>query len=268
MNIYAFSGGSDGGGPNGVIHGLNGALYGVTIGGGNLTNPSCQLGGCGVVFEISGVGQEKVLHTFTGPPDGWSPKGSLVEDTQGNLYGITNAGGVGTCNCGTIYKIDAEGNEAILHSFSNSPDGALPTDGLMLDSQGNLYGVTWSGGAYENGTVFKLDRAGNLTILHSFSGSDGANPTSSLITDSAGNLYGFTYAGGDLSCGFEGSGCGTVFRLEPSGRLTTLHSFTGEGSDGLEPSTGHLLLDASGNLYGLTSFGGTGLYGTVFEITR
>lgn len=268
VNMYAFSGGSDGGGPNGVIAGSGGALYGVTTGGGNLTNPSCQSGGCGVVFEISGIGHEKVLHTFTGSPDGWSPRGSLVEDSQGNLYGTTDGGGAGTCNCGTIYKIDAEGNETILHSFSNSPDGALPTQGLMLDSQGNLYGATWAGGAYENGTVFKLDPTGNLTILHSFSGADGANPSSSFIRDSAGNLYGFTYGGGDLSCGFEGSGCGTVFRLDPSGRVTILHSFTAEGSDGLEPFSGHLMLDAAGNLYGVTAFGGSDANGTVFEITR
>lgn len=266
--VYAFAGGATGRGPNGVIFNRHGNLYGTTVRGGNKTTSYCRLGGCGLVFKIFKNGQEDVLHRFVGPPDGSYPRGSLVQDSQGSLYGVTNSGGAAPCNCGTIFKIDTHGNETILHSFSDSPDGSTPDEGLMLDSQGDLYGTTWNGGPFGAGTVYKLDPAGNLTVLYSFSGTDGTNPSSSLVSDAAGNLYGFTYAGGDLSCGFEGSGCGTVFRIDPNGNLTTLHAFTATATDGWGANGGHLLLDATGQIYGLTFGGGTAGYGVVYRITQ
>jgi uncharacterized repeat protein (TIGR03803 family) len=135
----------------------------------------------------------------------------------------------------------------VLFSF-NGGDGASPQAGLIMDAQGNLYGTTWAGGVGW-GTVFRLDPSGKETVLHSFTDnfSDGASPFGSVIMDAAGNLYGTTYVGG-------GHGYGTVFKLEPSGTETVLHSFT-DGADGSLPS-GNLIIDADGNLYGVADYGG------------
>ena len=146
-----------------------------------------------------------------------------------------------------------------LHSFTGD-DGAHPQADLIADPAGNLYGTTPFGGAVGQGTVFRLDSYGTVTVLYSFTGgSDGAAPVAGLIADAAGNLYGTASRGGTGTfC------CGTVFQLDSSGTLTVLHSFTG-GSDGGTPQAG-LIADAAGNLYGTTSSGGAG-YGTVFQLT-
>jgi len=106
----------------------------------------------------------------------------------------------------------------VLHSFTDSPDGASPYAGLLRDASGSLYGTTTYGGATGKGTVFKLDTAGTMTVLHSFAGgSDGENPDAALIMDASGNLYGTTLAGGNgAQCPFGvTNGCGTVFKLTP-----------------------------------------------------
>lgn len=266
--IYGFSDGKDGGDVmSGILEDSQGNLYGTTEGGGDRKPSYCQLNGCGVVFEIDKNG-EKVLHTFSGP-DGWAPASGLVRDAAGNLYGTTAGGGTAPCGCGTIFKIH-HGKETVLYSFTGSPDGEDPIGALIRDDDGNLYGTTYSGGEFGLGTVFRLDPAGQLTILHSFAGADGANPDQALARDSAGNFYGTTYAGGDSSCGFQGSGCGVVFRLDSNQNITVLHAFTGM-SDGGWPLWGSLVLDAAGNLYGLASGGGNQFQGVssgvVFEIT-
>jgi uncharacterized repeat protein (TIGR03803 family) len=134
----------------------------------------------------------------------------------------------------------------IFHTFTGA-DGVNPV-GLTRDVAGNLYGTTISGGAYDNGTIFKLDTSGAETVLYSFTGgADGAQPRSGVIRDPDGNLYGTAYWGGY----FENFG--TVFKLDTSGTLTVLHTFTDEG-DGTNPLSG-LLRDAEGNLYGTTPYG-------------
>jgi uncharacterized repeat protein (TIGR03803 family) len=155
-----------------------------------------------------------------------------------------------------VFKIDAAGNETILHAFAGGADGQDPDGGLVRDSAGNLYGTTLGGG---NGNVFKIDTAGNLTVLHSFgSPPDGGYPQGNLLLDSAGNLYGTTNIGGEYTWG-------TVFKIDPTGNETVLYSFTG-GKDGKYPTNVTLIRDAAGNLYGTTQQGGTFGRGVVFKL--
>jgi uncharacterized repeat protein (TIGR03803 family) len=231
-----------------------GNLYGVTQAGGS---PPPLDGG--TVFKLDPSGNESVLHSFTGG-DGSIPYAGLVIDTAGNLYGTTLFGG--SSGYGTVFKLDPSGTETVLHSFTNSGgDGAYPFAGLLVDKVGNLYGTTDVGGSFGYGTVFKLDRSGTETLLHSFTntGGDGAYPLAGLVMDTAGNLYGTTNDGGS-------SGYGTVFKLDSSGTETVLHSFTNSsGGDGAYPFAG-LVMDTAGNLYGTTIQGGSSNYGTVFKL--
>jgi uncharacterized repeat protein (TIGR03803 family) len=148
----------------------------------------------------------------------------------------------------------------ILHSFAGS-DGSGPLAGLAIDSKGNLYGTTSSGGAHGSGVVFRANGSGQERVLYSFGSivNDGASPESSLIFDASGNLYGTTFSGG-------ASGNGTVFRLTPKGVETVLYNFAG-GADGANPEA-RLAMDKSGNLYGTSTAGGTAGDGTVFEISK
>ena len=269
--LYTFPGGVNGELPlAGLMRDESGNLYGTTYNGGSVT---CD---CGVVFKIDSAGHESVLHSFQGTPDGANPKSALVRDSAGNLYGTTVYGGNnsnacgGQIGCGTVFKIDSAGNETVLHSFAGSGDGSYPFAGLLMDSTGNLYGTTFDGGPFNLGTVFKLDAAGNETVLYNFQGgSDGEVPVAPLIQDGAGNLYGTTQGGGILECSL---GCGTVFKLSSFGVETVLYRFTG-GDDGSVPRAG-LVIDSAGNLYGTASsagdlscsvLSGTGC-GTVFRI--
>ena len=256
--LYTFSGGADGGFPNGgVVRDPAGNIYGTVTGGGTLAN--------GLVYKIDPNAVKTELHTFSGP-DGDEPAGDLVQDAAGNLYGLTWAGGssLGSCfagaGCGVIFKIDAAGNFSVLHSFTGT-DGGSP-NALTLDSSGNIYGTAVVGGAANAGVVFRIDPQGNETVLYDFTGgTDGASPVGPLARDGAGNLYGTASNGGDLSCGF--SGCGVVFQLAPNGKLTVLHTFT--DSDGAFPGSG-LILDKSGHLYGTTQAGGAQGLGVVFKL--
>ena len=208
-----------------------------------------------------------VIHSFSGT-DGTYPESELVRDASGNLYGTTSHGGDPGCysGCGTVFKIDPFGKEAILHYFTGGTDGANPYAGLVRDTSGNLYGTTSSGGTSNDGTVFKIDAVGKESVLHSFNGADGALPSAGLVLDASGNLYGTTAEGGSSAC--DGVGCGTVFMINSSGNFTIVHYFTG-GTDGTRPLAG-LVIDSSGNLYGTTEGGGSGCYGygcgTVFKI--
>ena len=206
------------------------------------------------------------LYEFTGPSkDGEYPEAGLIRDKTGNLYGTAWAGGSGPCNdefgdigCGTVFKVDTSGNETTLYSFTGQSDGGYPFAGLVLDAAANLYGTTShfgsSGGC---GTVFKLDTSGKATVLHIFTGgtTDGCYPYGGLLRDEAGNLYGTTLEGGGTGC--YGDGCGVVFKLDTNGTETVLHSFAGYPSDGAFPDFTSLLMDKKGNLYGVTSEGGS-----------
>jgi uncharacterized repeat protein (TIGR03803 family) len=225
---------------------------------------------------LNAAGNLQVLHRFTSWPDGQTPDAPLIRDAAGNLYGTAARGGdPNTClgNCGTVFKVDAAGRFTVLYSFTGPPDGDLPNSGgLIRDANGNFYGMTVFGGdtsCYDGlgcGTVFKLDASNHETVLFRFTatGAEGNNPVGGLIRDAAGNLFGTTSNGGDPACY---SGCGAMFKLDTTGRLTVLHSFTGP-PDGKYPSTS--LVQVGSNLYGTTFSGGygLGLWGTVFKFDK
>ncbi len=205
--LHSFAGTPDGEDPfAGLLRDKAGNFYGTTQFGGTG-------GGFGTVFKLDAKGKLTLMHSFSGTPDGVNPLAGLLRDAAGNLYGTTEYGGANG-GYGTVFKLTAKGKPTLLHSFAGMPDGENPYSRLIRDAAGNFYGTTFYGGTSGYGTVFKLDTASKLTILHSFNYSpDGAHPIAGLIMDKAGNLYGTTSAGGDLSCGF--SGCGTVFKLTP-----------------------------------------------------
>jgi uncharacterized repeat protein (TIGR03803 family) len=194
------------------------------------------------------------LHSFN-YTDGAQPYASLIQATNGNLYGTTETAGANTK--GTIFKITPSGTLTTLHSFDGT-DGAYPYAGLIQAADGNFYGTTEQGGASNDGTIFKFTPGGTLTTLHSFNGTDGLYPYAGLVRGANGNFYGTTYYGG-------ANGYGTVFKITPNGTLTTLHSFNNE-MDGEYPY-GSLVQATNGKFYGTTSYGGASGYGTLFKIT-
>jgi uncharacterized repeat protein (TIGR03803 family) len=246
--LYSFPGGSSGEVPlAGVIRDAAGNLYGTTIDGG---------AGYGVVYRISPTGQETVLFTFPGVTDGLYPYDTLARDSQGNLYGTTYSGGV--AGDGAVFQVSPSGVETVLHSFAGGSDGATPYAGVALDSGGNLYGTTESGGAENSGIVYKVNAAGEESVLYSFTGGpDGGVPYAGVVLDAAGNMYGAASFGG----AFYG---GVVYKLTSTGHETVLYNFTG-GADGGSPY-GTPTLDKAGNVYGTTPSGGSSFSGVVYQV--
>jgi len=246
--LYTFTGGDDGSFPSGgLVRDASGNLYGTTSVLGVPDEP-------GVVFKVDPAGNETVLYRFTGASDGGNPTGALIRDTANNLYGVTNVGG--TAGLGVVYEFDTTGHENVLYNFQGPADGSSPQGGLIRDKAGSVYGAT--GGGVENaGVVFKLDAAGHEKLLHTFSGADGRSPYGDLVRDSQGSLYGTTYSGGAANAG-------VVYKLDSVGDLTVLYNFTG-GLDGGGPQAG-VARDPAGNLYGTTSYGGSGSVGVVYKL--
>ena len=214
---------------------------------------------------------EHLLYSFP-PANADHPTNStLIIDKQGNLYGAAG----GSTNNGMVFELTLVRNrwtEKTIYTFAGGTDGANPQGGMVFDSAGDLYGVTFSGGQHGCGTMFELSPNGKSrwteSVIYSFAcGTDGANPRAALILDKLGNLYGTTTAGGDESC--QARGCGTVFELSPRGggnwAETVLHRFAG-GNDGYMPFGG-VVLDGSGNLYGTAALGGKFGRGIVFRLT-
>lgn len=233
------------------------------------------------------------LTSFDGA-DGTAPAASLVRGADGNLYGTTSSGGANG-NFGTVFKVTPGGKLTTLYSFcsqSNCTDGSAPQAGLVQSKNGTFYGTTYYGGTNcvsgttnsGCGTVFEITPLGKLTTLYSFCAqnstgtcNDGSSPSAALIHGADGNFYGTTlYGGGNVAdnncfCG----GYGTVFKISPAGKLTTLYTFcnltnsNGSCLDGALP-WGGLVQAANGTLYGTTYDGGTGFNnkgGTVFDLT-
>jgi uncharacterized repeat protein (TIGR03803 family) len=189
--------------------------------------------------------------------NGLNPKGALVQATNGNFYGTTYDGGTGGGSGGTVFTVTPTGMLASIVSFTDTAgEGVNPDAGLVQGTDGSLYGTTYSGGTSGGGTVFKVTPTGSLTTLYvfclQFDCPDGEWPEAPLIQATDGNFYGTTYIGG-------ANRLGTVFKITPSGELTTLHSFCSQGDcrDGSHPQAG-LIQGADGNFYGTTSLGGFG----------
>ncbi len=249
---------------------------------------SCGAYSHGVVFKLTRpvppakAWTESVLYSFTGGTDGNSPAAGVIFDAAGNLYGTTSAGG--TADMGTVFELtppasgQVDWTESALYSFQGgASDGDKPLAGLVIDAAGNLYGTTFQGGENDLGycrvgcgTVFQLAPPSTIggawteTVIHYFFGGQGTAPTSAPILDAAGDLYGTTISGGKF-------GAGLVYRLTPppSGQTTwgykVLHAFAGYPTDGDSPFNG-LTLHGRGVLYGTTSYGGSGQFGTVYQL--
>jgi uncharacterized repeat protein (TIGR03803 family) len=268
--VYDFTGDTDGAFPDsGVVFGPDGSLYGTTNFLGPFNNgaiyqlrppdASCQRVFCPWL--------ETTLYNFTGGADGGLPEGDVTFDQAVNLYGTTSIGGTGTCDrgCGVVWELSPSGgawNYSVIYSFASLADGALPNGGLFIDNDGNVYGTTGGGGAFFDGTVFKLTKTGSTwskTVLHDFAGgSDGSQPQGGVTPDAGGNLYGFTFSGGD-------QGNGTAYRLHPvSGgwEYSVLLTFPLHSAP-----VGNPLLDSDGNLYGSAFSGGADRAGAIFKLT-
>jgi uncharacterized repeat protein (TIGR03803 family) len=258
--LYSFTVGSGGFGDGfnpsaGLIQGIDGNFYGTTTQGG--------ANNAGTVFKITPAGVESIVYSFTGVDgDGFAPYASLIQTSDGTLYGTTASGGANSA--GTVFSVTPEGMETVLHSFGAGSDGQLPYAPLIQGSDGNFYGTTAKGGSTNTGTVFKITPAGAETVLYSFRGLvngiyDGEYPYAGLIQGSDGNFYGTTTIGGS-------AGTGALFKMTPAGVETLVHSFGTIATDGVNPYSA-LIEGNDGNFYGTTEYGGEYTYGTVFKIT-
>lgn len=250
----------------------NGSFYGPTDTGGAF--------GSGVIYKMTSAGNFAVLYDFCSQPncaDGVGPI-SVIQAGNGSLYGTT----FGATNkmydyLGTVFKMTLNGTLTTLHTFSGL-DGSYPLGPLLQASNGNLYGTTSEGGSsttcpYDSfvgcGTVFQITTSGRFTTLHVFDGSDGAFPGygGSLVAGSDGNLYGTAmYGGSSTQCTW---GCGTIFKIAPAGKFTTLYNFCSQTNcaDGGTPVES-LVQGTDGNIYGTTMGGGnSNSGGTIFRIT-
>jgi uncharacterized repeat protein (TIGR03803 family) len=263
----------------GLVQAVNGNSYGTTPGGGDKEH--------GTVFEITLAGTMATRVDFNGT-DGIRPEAGLIQATDANFYGTTAGGGKHGCEwwwsygCGTVFKMTAGGGFVTLYKFCSQAaciDGANPYSGLVQGTDGNFYGTTRYGGSNEAcngggcGTVFKITSTGTLTTLYSFCSqancTDGSAPLAGLVQATDGNFYGTTSTGG------VNGEYGTIFKITPTGTLTTLHSFCSQSAcaDGEAPLAG-LMQATDGNFYGTTSQGGASDNcandngcGTVFQIT-
>lgn len=272
--------GANGNAPIGsMVQGADGNFYGTTNDGGQVGSVECYGNGCGTVFKMTPAGTLTTLYFFcsqVGCPDGEYPQASLVIGSDGNLYGTTVGGGIigGACGqpgCGTVFRITPAGTLTTLHKFCSEPncaDGYSPSGGLLLASDGNLYGATLSGGVDAFGVLYKIAPDGTFTTFYNFCSlqhcADGESSMGNLIQAADGNLYGTTEQGGAANEG-------TVFKITLGGTLATLHSFI--SNEGSFPQSG-LTQGNDGNFYGAAQAGGItndvcspAGCGTIYKIT-
>lgn len=248
--LASFTGGNGKYPQAGVVLDSSGNLYGTTRNGGALDE--------GVVFELAnGSSSITAIASFT-LTNGETPEAGVVLDSNGNLYGTTPNGGI--ANDGTVFEI-VKGSSSIttLAPFTGL-NGQSPQASVDLDANGDLYGTTYEGGGYSQGTVFEISHgSSSITALAYFNGTNGANPWAGVTFDASGDLYGTTYDGGSESEG-------TVFEIaHGSSSITALYSFNGSFGDN---SRGGVVLDSNGNIYGTTLYDAGGPDGTVFELTQ
>ncbi|HVI07050.1 MAG TPA: choice-of-anchor tandem repeat GloVer-containing protein [Candidatus Binatia bacterium] len=274
---------SNGTAPATPVQGLDGNLYGTTSAGGNTFGV-----GDGTIYKLTPGGTLTTIYNFCDHSecnDGQEPFAGLVLGPDGNFYGTGQLGGKIPCvpnlyplGCGTVFKVTPGGAFTVLHKFSFT-DGDVPSAPLALGRDGNFYGTTFDGGPTDSsvtcdgscGTIFRITPGGDFTSLYSFctrnpSCPDGFQPQPLMLADD-GNFYGTTTFGGNLDCNAP-NGCGTIFRLTPSGSFTTIYTFNQR--PGGDSPNGPLLQGADGKLYGTTIEGGSGCFGgcgTIFSIS-
>ena len=244
-DIYSFSSLGDGAAPSApLIQATDTYFYSTAQVGGTY--------GYGTVFRVDSSGNIKTLHDFT-ELDGANPNGPVIQASNQALYGTTDFGGI--YNKGTVFTIDpTSGTFTSLYSFSGGSDGGDVPDGL-IEANGYLYGTTFEGGANNSGTVFKMSLSGQITTLYSFTGGSDGNGPAGLILGSDGLFYGGTQNGGDASCSDgPGTGCGTLFKIDASGNLQVLHTFTGQ--DGAQIDETLFQSPVDHYFYGTALFGG------------
>lgn len=270
--LHQFTGGADGAGPPaGLTIDQGGHLFGTTAAGGR---------GNGTVFEMKRAGSGWTfasLYSFLGGDDGETPEARVMLSPNGILYGTTAHGGGGSLcvgGCGTVFNLRPPARicnrsscpwmETVLYRFRGTRvnDGYSPQGDLLFDQSGDVYGVTSGGGQQSKGIVYELAFAGGSwteNVLYNFAGgNDGEWPTSGMATNSAGLLYGATPDGGQYNAG-------VIYQLtSPGGAESVIHAFN-PTTDGRAP-TG-VIADASGNLYGGTTYQGQFDGGTVFELS-
>ena len=264
-NLASFDGTNGAMSGSGLLRARDGSYYGTTIRGG--TN---NLGG---IFKLTPTNRVLEVFSFRGT-NGSSPQGGLILGKDGNFYGTTPGGGKFTN--GAIFRMTLSGVVSNLFFF-NGVNGATPSSSpsaaLILGRDGNFYGTTYYGGAFNCGTIFKITPKGVLTTLASFSGGNGSHPEAPLVEDQNGNFYGTTVYGGAFFTGNDSfSGWGCVFRATPVGAITVLGSFS--GTDGAGPMAA-LTIGPKSELYGTTAFGGNGFNhqpltgdGTIFRVSE
>ena len=271
--LYNFHG-ADGAAPFGPLTiARDGTLYGTTLAGG-YHDGHCAAGGCGLVFQLRPPAtaprnalepwSENVVFPFD-DVDGNEPVyPQLIFDHAGNIYGTTQFGGPN--DAGTVFELAPSQNgwtETVLYNgFNTLGTGSQPEAGVVMDSAGNLYGTTPTGGD-EHGIVYELSPTANgyeQTVLHTFHVADGNLPYAGLVMDSVGNLYGASFAGGL-------DDCGNVYELSPSASgwtFNVIYNFV-TCSGGPYQS---LVFDSAGNLYGTANGDGAGNAGMVFKLTN
>jgi uncharacterized repeat protein (TIGR03803 family) len=250
--LHEFTGGNDGGSPaTALIQGADGGFYGATLNGG--------ANGLGTIFRITSEGTLATLHAFVSGAEASSPAGALLELSDGTFYGTSATGG--TSNQGSLFRLVPGGSLTTLYSFTGGMDGYHPVGSLVLGDDGALYGATSFNtirGFAFYGTLFSLSTDGALNTIYALNFTDGSYPAAGLVLGSDGNFYGTTEQGGAADYG-------TVFRMTPSGAVSTLVEFDGF-NDGANPVTA-LTEGSDGIVYGTTSAGGPGGHGTIFRLS-
>jgi len=260
--LHVFTG-TDGASPISLVLGRDGFFYGTTHYGGQPGIDSLNPGS-GVLFRMDTAGNVTVLLRFGSALGAWFP-GALVVGADGALYGPA-VGGVAVLNTlpGLVYRFDpATADFRVLHNFVLS-DGKDPTGPLFPDGDGSLYGTTWQGGPWNSGVIYKVDPAGNFTLLHALQVlgvSEGWEPNGNLVRAEDGSIFGTTHGGGYG---------GTIFRLDSNGSFSTLHGFDAYASDGWSPLSG-LIQGRDGFFYGTAPIGGLPVtaqsrYGVVYRV--